>query len=150
MIDPELLKYSIQAQMKAIQSNDFKTFDLIQKEKLENKPWLKSYLGIVDNADSLNKEYEGKGLDQSAYLEFWEDFSLEEKKPAKRKGSVQARSSLASTGTEEQKLPSIGNRRSSVPIVEDTMFANQNSKLQKVAEKPAPADEAPNVSTAAP
>lgn len=44
------------------------------------------YLGLTSNFDNtniedhqkiklLNKDYEGKGLDESAYLEFWQEFN---------------------------------------------------------------------------
>lgn len=78
---------NIQAQLKAIEKNDFKMFDKIQKEKSEDREFLMIYLGITLNFDKgknkeddratkkLNKEYEGKGLDQSAYQEFWQDFT---------------------------------------------------------------------------
>jgi hypothetical protein len=45
----------------------------------------------------LNREYEGKGLDQTAYLEFWQDFSVKDKR----------RNSVAQQSMQDDKLPSI-------------------------------------------
>ena len=45
----------------------------------------------------LNREYEGKGLDQTAYLEFLQDFSVKDKR----------RNSVAQQSMQDDKLPSI-------------------------------------------
>lgn len=44
----------------------------------------------------LNQEYEGKGLDSSAYLEFWEDFSATNKNQTgqKRRNSNSTQQSM--------------------------------------------------------
>lgn len=65
--------------------NDFKVFDLIQTEKQTDREFLTGYLGLETNFDKkkteeekvrkLNQEYEGRGLDESRYLEFWQDFN---------------------------------------------------------------------------
>lgn len=82
MADHELLRMGVQAQLKAIDTKDWKMFDQIQTEKLQDKPWLKKYLNIVDDdlkgVNKLNRDYIGKDLDNEAYLEFWEDFTQSE------------------------------------------------------------------------
>lgn len=68
----------------------------------------------------LNQEYEGKGLDQSAYADFWEDFSATNRiQSGKNK-----RGSSTQQSNQDSSLPSIDARRTSVqPIVnEDDMF----------------------------
>lgn len=90
MIDPIVLKMNIQAQLKAIELEDFKTYDLIKSEKQSDKEWLMMYLGLTidfgnlneeeKKKKKLNKDYEGKGLDQTAYLEFWQDFTATNKR----------------------------------------------------------------------
>jgi len=46
MIDPDVLVMCIKAQLKAIEMQDFKTYELIKKERQEDKEWLQMYLGI--------------------------------------------------------------------------------------------------------
>lgn len=58
MIDPDVLVMCIKAQLKAIEMQDFKTYELIKKEKQEDKEWLQMYLGIEDfgNLDDEEKK----------------------------------------------------------------------------------------------
>lgn len=138
-IDPDLLRLRIQAQLRAIDKNDFKTFDLIQTEKQNDREFLTTYLGLEENHGKqeteedkrrkLNSEYEGKGLDQSRYLEFWQDFNTQNPEFSTER---KTKSELAST------LPSISQRRSSVQEPpqpsEDAMFTGKAIKIKQATQ----------------
>ena len=79
----------------------------------------------------LNTEYEGRGLDQSRYLEFWQDFNSQNPEFSTDR---KTKSEMGTT------LPSISQRRTSVqePPQEDSIFQTKAIKI-----KPAPQQQQP-------
>lgn len=67
------------AKVKALKQNDMRVFDDLHDKKM-NKASIKAYLDAEKdkkteyvNVAELNKEWEGQGLDNKEYAEFWKD-----------------------------------------------------------------------------
>jgi len=73
LIDTQVVKNNVKAQMNAIRDNDFKTIDKLQADKMLDKKFINDYLGedMYDKEDIdpniLNRDYNSPQLNKSAY-----------------------------------------------------------------------------------